>query len=55
MDEIVCKEFQSSYLQRKKRLKFQSTAQGKNLEKWCTLNYFKRQGSKGCNILKQRK
>jgi hypothetical protein len=36
-------------------LKMQSTRQGKDLEKWCTLNCFKQQGSKGCNILKQRR
>ncbi len=33
----------------------QSTAQGRDLEKWCTLNCFKRWGNKGCNIFKRRR
>jgi hypothetical protein len=41
IDEIVCRQFQSSCIQKEKGLKMQSITQGRGLEKWCTFNYFK--------------
>jgi hypothetical protein len=33
----------------------QSIAQGRDLEKWCILNFLKQQGSRGCNIFEWRR
>jgi hypothetical protein len=55
MHGTICKQFQSSSIQGKKKLKMQHTAPKKDLEKWCTLHCFEQQQNRGCNIFKQRR
>jgi hypothetical protein len=43
-NRIVCRQFQSFYLQKEKGPKMQNTTQARDLEKWCTLDCFKQQG-----------
>jgi hypothetical protein len=52
--EDLMKQFVNNFSlltsKKKKRLKMQSTTQGRDIDKQCTFNCFKQRGNKGCNI-----